>query len=379
MSHDERDEAVEPVERVLLKIVLTFRLLGWIWLVLLVVGAWFTDEDANRTVLLLMGAVTGSWTGLTFWLARTPDRLKSRAFVIADGLVALAAVSASYLAGGASSVYGGYPISWIAVVAYAANVTWALGAGGILFVNQWLAMQLEGTRPLADKIGAVVFLVYAVVVGYAFDLVRQRDRLRQKAEVELSVQRQRRIRHAEQEALADQLHDSVLQTLHAIRVSAADPEQTNYLARRQERELRRTIRSFRSHFDVPFVTAMFAARDDVEELYKIEIDMVCSYDAEMSDALESLVEATREAMINAAKHSGSDTILVYCTAELGSVVVYVRDRGSGFDPAKGGIGFGIENSMVRRLAAIGGTVTIQSNDDFGTEIEMAIPERNQVQ
>jgi signal transduction histidine kinase len=374
MDDEATDTAVEPIENVLLKIVLAFRVLGWAWLLLLVIAAWFTDDTANKTILLSMAVGTFAWTVFTVWIAKDQARFKSPVFVIADGLVALMVASASYFAGAESNLHGGYPISWIAVVAYAGDVRWALGAGVVLFLNQWIGMDIEGSRTVPDKAGAVVFLVYALILGYGFDIIRQRDGLRKKAEVELEAERRQQIRHAEQQKLADQLHDSVLQTLHAIRVTPGDEEQVSYVARKQERELRRTIHSLRSEFTNPFVTAMFTARDDVEDLYRVEIDMVCSFDSEMTVTLTGLVDATREAMINAAKHSGSDVILVYCSQEQGHIAVFVRDRGSGFDQETEGGGFGIKNSIVRRLEAIGGAATITSSADLGTEVELTLPQ-----
>ena len=367
------DSDVQPIENVLLKIVLAFRILGWVWLFLLVVTGLATDPSANRTVLIAMAVGSLAWTIFTVWISRDHRRIKSAAFVIADGVVAVTVAGASAVAGAESNLHGGYPISWIAVVAYATNVRWTLGAGVTLFFYQWIGMDIEGGRSVPDKVGAVVFLVYALIIGYGFDLIRNRDRLRRRAEDELAIERRKQIRHAEQQALADQLHDSVLQSLHAIRINPDDPDQVAYIARKQERELRRTIHSFRSKFENPFVTAMYTARDDVEDLYRIEIDMVCAYDAEMTVTLSGLVDATREAIVNAAKHSGSDVILVYCAAEQGHVTVFVRDKGRGFDPDASGDGFGIANSIVRRLESIGGVATIQSTEDFGTEVEMTVP------
>jgi signal transduction histidine kinase len=374
MPDEPSQTAVEPIETVLLRIVLAFRVLGWLWLFLLVVAAWITDDGANKSILLAMALGSFLWTLFTLWMAQDESRIKSPGFVIADGVVALAVASASYFAGAESNLHGGYPISWIAVVAYAGNVRWAMGAGVVLFLNQWIGMDIEGSRTVPDKAGAVVFLVYAVILGYGFDIIRQRDRLRRRAEKKLAQERRQQIRQAEQRILADQLHDSVLQTLHAIRVAPEDESQVAYIARKQERELRKTIHSLRSEYENPFVTSMFTARDDVEDLYNVEIDMVCSYDTELTIPLSGLVDATREAMMNAAKHSGSDVIFVYCTAEKSHVTVFVRDRGSGFDTEAARDGFGIDNSIVRRLAAIGGTASINSTEDFGTEVEMTLPQ-----
>lgn len=373
MTQQSVESRIEPIENILLKIMLAFRVLGWVWLMLLVVASLMTDPGANRVIVISMAAGSLVWTIFTLWMAQDQRRVKSTAFVVADGIVVLIVANASYYAGASSLLHGGFPISWLAVVAYATNVRWTLGAAAILFVNQWLGMESEGSYKVPDQVGAVVFFVYGAIVGYGFDLIRDRDRLRRTATEELALERQRQIRHGEQLAIADQLHDSVLQTLHAIRVSPDNPDQVTYIARKQERELRRTIHSLRSTFETPFVTAMFTARDDVEDLYGIEIDMVCSYDTEMNVQLAGLVEATREAMINAAKHSGSDVILVFCSSEKDQITVFVRDKGRGFDFAASTDGFGIENSIMRRLEMIGGAASIQSTRDFGTEVEMTVP------
>ena len=354
MTQQSVESRIEPIENILLKIMLSFRVLGWLWLMLLVVSSLMTDPGADRVIVISMAAGSLGWTIFTLWMAQDQKRVKSAAFVIADGVVVLIVANASYYAGATSLLHGGYPISWLAVVAYATDVRWTLGAAVILFTNQWFGMEAEGSYKVPDQVGAVVFFVYGAIVGYGFDLIRDRDRLRRTATKELALERQRQIRHGEQLAIADQLHDSVLQTLHAIRVSPDNPNQVTYIARKQERELRRTIHSLRSTFEMPFVTAMFTARDDVEDLYGIEIDMVCSYDTEMNVQLAGLVEATKEAMINSAKHSGSDVILVFCSSEKDQVTVFVRDKGRGFDFAASTDGFGIENSIMRRLEAIGG-------------------------
>jgi signal transduction histidine kinase len=363
---------VQPIEKVLLWIVLAFRGLGYLWLVLLATAAIVTDEGIDKPLVIAMTVGAGLWTALTFVLAREQDRLKSPWFVIADGLVALVVASTSYFAGAESSLHGGYPISWLAVVAYAYDARWTMAASVALFLNQWIGMDIEGSRNMTDKLGAVVFPIYGAIVGFGFDLIRERDRLRRSAEIHLRTERQHQIRHQEQLTLADQLHDSVLQSLHAIQAEPAEAEQVSYIARKQERELRRTIQSLRSEHDDAFVTAMYTARDDVEDLYRLPIDMVCGYDAEMTVPLAGLVDATREAMMNAAKHSGSDTIRVHCRVDQNRLTVLVRDNGPGFDVDADSPGHGIKNSIMRRMDSIGGSATVQSTEEFGTEVEMTL-------
>ena len=59
-------------------------------------------------------------------------------------------------------------------------------------------------------------------------------------------------------------------------------------------------------------------------------------DCETSEPVQALVRAAREAMVNAAKHSGADKIDVYAEVDEDRVEVFVRDRGQGFDLDGGG-------------------------------------------
>jgi len=375
MARADSQRAVEPIETVLLRIVLAFRILGWLWLALLGVAALVTETDANATIISTMVVGTAVWTLFTVWIARTPSRIKSPAFVIADGVVAVLVANASYFADAASNLHGGYPISWIAVVAYATNVRWAVGAGAILFVNQWVGMEIEGSRNLTDQLGAVVFLVYGAIVGYGFDLIRERDALRREANVKLAEEKLRQARHADQAALADQLHDSVLQSLQAIRMNPSDADQVARVARQQERELRKTITTLKSDHDHPLAVALLSTRDDVERLYPIEVKIVCTYDAEMTPTLSALVDATREAVINAAKHSGVSEVVVAITNDSTTVTSFIRDQGSGFDIAQMDKGFGVKNSIVARIESVGGSASIQSTPNVGTIVEITVPSK----
>ena len=55
-------------------------------------------------------------------------------------------------------------------------------------------------------------------------------------------------------------------------------------------------------------------------------------DCALDDDLRALVQASREAMVNAAKHAGVDEVSVYAEVEPDEVNVFVRDRGAGFEP-----------------------------------------------
>ena len=130
--------------------------------------------------------------------------------------------------------------------------------------------------------------------------------------------------------MAAHLHDSVLQTLALIQRQADDPKAVQQLARRQERELRTWLYGD----ELPETTlkaALTAAAAEVEDERGIPVELVVVGDCETSDPVQALVRAAREAMVNAAKHSGADKIDVYAEVTDELVEVFVRDRGQGFD------------------------------------------------
>jgi signal transduction histidine kinase len=94
-------------------------------------------------------------------------------------------------------------------------------------------------------------------------------------------------------------------------------------------------------------------------------------DAALDADLQALVQAAREAMVNAAKHAEVDVIDVYAEVDLHEVLLYVRDRGRGFDPADvPDDRQGLRGSIRERVERHGGTVRLRSAAGEGTEIEM---------
>jgi len=86
------------------------------------------------------------------------------------------------------------------------------------------------------------------------------------------------------------------------------------------------------------------------------------------------VQACREAVINAARHSGSEDISVYIECEPTAVTAFVRDRGNGFDPATTNSGRrGIVDSIHRRMERHGGSAVITSAPGEGCEVQLTMP------
>lgn len=193
---------------------------------------------------------------------------------------------------------------------------------------------------------------------------------------ELSDERRERIRSQERANLAAHLHDSVLQTLALIQRNADSPREVTRLARSQERELRALLYSAGgagagapSGVAGHLADALRAVAAEIEEAYAVTVDVVVVGDAELDERLQALVAAAREAMVNAARHAGVDTLSVYAEVESGAVVAYVRDRGCGFDvDAVPADRQGVRGSIVDRVERHRGEATVRSTPGTGTEV-----------
>ncbi len=190
---------------------------------------------------------------------------------------------------------------------------------------------------------------------------------------DLTEERRERIRSQERADLAAHLHDSVLQTLALIQRHADSPREVARLARGQERELRTWLYRPEDRQQSKFAAALEAVAGEVEDAYVVQVESVVVGDAEVDDRLGALVQATREALVNAAKHAGVGTISLYAEIEPEEVTVFVRDRGAGFDPEQvGDDRHGVRGSIVGRMERHGGTAAVRSRPGAGTEVELTM-------
>lgn len=189
---------------------------------------------------------------------------------------------------------------------------------------------------------------------------------------DLESERRERIISEERADVAAHLHDSVLQTLALIQKQADDPKAVTRLARSQERELRTWLYADLRGDESSFSTALTKNAAEVEETFGVPVEVVTVGDAEIDDAVRALLQAAREATVNAAKHSGADTVDVFAEAAPDGVEVFVRDRGVGFDPDTVPDGrLGVRRSIVDRMERHGGTATIRSAPGEGTEVTLS--------
>jgi signal transduction histidine kinase len=196
-----------------------------------------------------------------------------------------------------------------------------------------------------------------------------------RAASQVSQARLERLRAHERAELAAHLHDSVLQTLSLIQRSAGDRAAISSLARRQERELRDWL--FGKAFADKrrdFRASLSELAGEVETLHGVPVEVVVVGDAPVDERSASVLSAAREAIVNAARHSGAARVDVY--AELGpdSLELFVRDTGSGFDPAAvPDDRRGLSESIVGRMERAGGHASVASAPGRGTEVSLVLP------
>ena len=190
---------------------------------------------------------------------------------------------------------------------------------------------------------------------------------------DLSEERRERIRSQERADLAAHLHDSVLQTLALIQRHADSPREVTRLARGQERELRTWLYRPENRATSRLSAAMEAVAAEVEDAYAVQVESVVVGDAEVDDQLGAVVQASREALVNAAKHGGVTTVSLYAEIEPDQVTVFVRDRGVGFDQdAVPDDRHGVRGSIVGRMERYGGKAVVRSRPGAGTEVELTM-------
>jgi signal transduction histidine kinase len=191
---------------------------------------------------------------------------------------------------------------------------------------------------------------------------------------DLSEERAERIRSQERADVAAHLHDSVLQTLALIQKSAQDPATVARLARAQERDLRSWLFDATGGDPTTFAAALRTIAGEVDDAYGVPVEVVCVGDPSVTEQLRPIVLATREAVVNAARHSGADKVDVYAEATPARIEIFVRDRGAGFDPdTVPQDRHGLRDSIVDRMQRHGGTAEIRSRPGEGTEVRLTQP------
>lgn len=192
----------------------------------------------------------------------------------------------------------------------------------------------------------------------------------------------------ERSRLARELHDSLTKTLVGISLQAtalrmkhpecADSADTiKNAANTAVKESRKILTDLRSGAEVCAADSLRRALEEVGTLYGVTVHTrIGSLSARSSDPAVYVVrKIAEEAVINAAKHSGTSDVDVCVGSLPGRITATVSDKGSGMkrgtsDRSVGHFGL---TGMRERAASIGGRVDIDSAPGTGTTISIAAP------
>ena len=257
---------------------------------------------------------------------------------------------------------------WMSATRSTPAATWLRTLGGAVLVAAGVVAFLGGQGRLAQAqqgllaIGAVVAGVAVISGPYWLRMAR-----------ELSTERAERIRSQERAELAAHVHDSVLHTLTLIQRNVDDPRAVTRLARAQERELRTWLYRPVSDPDTTLAAGLERLAAEVEDAHGVTVEVVVVGDCPLDDRLRVLLQAAREALVNAAKYAGAAPIAVYAEVESRLVSVFVRDRGPGFDlAAVPADRHGVRDSIVGRMQRVGGSALVRARPGEGTEVQLEV-------
>jgi signal transduction histidine kinase/phage shock protein PspC (stress-responsive transcriptional regulator) len=361
---------------------------------------WWGNPDAGAYAPSLTpggvtGGVSGGGPGAGYPGAVRPPWFRVRSMrygkeiLLGAGLLLVAGILIAQLLGvdvplgtliPAAAVLGGAAIAWMQLDetrrAGLVDKTKADQAGGWARLAAGLALVVAGVLVMVSGSGSweqtwlallasVAVLGGVVLVLLPWALKFWRD---------LETERAGRIRETERAEIAAHLHDSVLQTLALIQRRAGNEHDVVRLARAQERELRSWLFQDPGKEVGQLSDRIKAVAAEVEDSLGNAVEVVSVGDTAMTESHEALVQASREAMLNASRHGGG-TVSVYLEVSDGRTEIFIKDRGPGFvlqDVPEDRLG--VRESIIGRMKRHGGSTVITSTPD-GTEVRLGMPAR----
>jgi signal transduction histidine kinase len=248
---------------------------------------------------------------------------------------------------------------------------------GTVFGNLYLTEKMGAAEFTDEDEDAVVKL--AVQAGIAIEFTRAQEDLRRLALIE------------DRERIAKELHDDVIQSLFAegmalqAALSMLDDRQALEMRLNQSVEnIDRVIRDLRNYIfglrpgvaaDRQLDRALRDLAADFQEATEASIDVDTDTDAvsRLAGRASDMVQAAREAISNAVRHSGAGRISVTLISTGDAAQLEIADDGKGFDARKAaGRGDGLTN-LRARAATLGGELEIESKRGRGTRVRIRIP------
>lgn len=331
----------------------------------------------DTTIVLVATAVILVWTPVVSWLMMKPSMRRPVAF-LADALVTSAVVVASPFAlpADATSVtLAGY---WLCGAAIYASIFWSTLAGVASAVLVSVGMFVVPSHADPGRLDtAFLVVLLAACVGILISQFRS-------IIVEQEEERIKVAALSERERLSRIVHDGALQVLALVEREAPELGPVGIrlatLARESEAQLRvhlqdREVEEVSRSAEVDLTSAL-----DKYSSARVTVSTMAG-EVLVSRFLLDEIEATVEEILNNFERHAGDAAEAWILLDQevdDEVILWVRDNGRGMDAdqarraAEEGR-FGIRDSIIGRISAIGGSAILKSAPEAGTEWELRIP------
>jgi signal transduction histidine kinase len=193
----------------------------------------------------------------------------------------------------------------------------------------------------------------------------------------------------ERERIAKELHDGIIQSLFAVGMGlqgaallAGSPETSTHIEAAVG-ELDRVIRDLRNYIfglrpgilaDRQLDQALRELGEESQKRSRARVEVVVDVElaATVSSRSLQIVQLTREALSNIARHAQAKHSVVRLARKGTTAVLTIEDDGIGFDVLADSAGNGLRN-MRDRAAAMGGTLRVTSKVGKGTKLRLTFP------
>ncbi len=221
---------------------------------------------------------------------------------------------------------GGIALAWMNLSPRGTQLLSMLGGIALIFMGWALYVHNVSIPGWGTSPRRIVASGFVMIVGIVVAVMPWANAMLQRLTHEQALKE----REEERADMTAHLHDGVLQTLALIQLHSEEPTTVFALARSQERELREWLYQERSTSNRSVGAGLKQIAAEVEDEHGKPIEVVTVGDARPSAQTDALLDATRQALVNAVTHGG-EPVSLYCEASDTMVEVFVRDHGEGFD------------------------------------------------
>lgn len=346
-----------------------------------IVAVLAADPGVMRLAVAVVMTIITLWSGM--YVLRVTTTAGEWLTWVDVAILALLSISVEWTVPGDWMVAGQ---SWVVPFVSFAAVSyqfyarpWTGAAGAVLLAAAMVAglfVALPSGVRSDSLITASWSLVLCMLGRMLRILVERGGRAARQAAGELEAlrldQQVARALRFDERRMLDTLHDTAASTLLMVGMGATCRDGDRTLVDRAGRDLAVLMA----------LTDQLPARDDLIRSvaaacdgHGIEIALHGTGEQQWDGAVvRAVAGAAGEAVRNAARHAGVRVVSVRVGGDATQLTVEIRDRGSGFDPAAVPPGHrGIRESIVRRMADVGGAAVVDSAPGHGSVVCLRWP------